>query len=179
MTQQPRFGRRYGRPPLPPRRHRLWPWILFGVVILAIGGCFAVVGVAGKEAGQAVDSAVSSLETSPPTAPRIPNELTTSPPATTESPLGQGKNVVYEITSDVPALTSVTYFDEKAERREETGATAPWTRTVLYKATFTTIGVGARTEGGSVTCRITVDGKVKDEQTATGAHATVNCTTSS
>lgn len=179
MKRQRAFGRRYRRPSYPPRRRTLWPWILLGVVLLAIGGCVAVVSVAGKEAGQAIDSAASSLETSPPTAPRLPGELTTSPPATSESPLGQAKNVVYEIISDSPALSSVTYFDEKSERKQETAVSAPWTRTIAAKSTFAMIGVGAQTEGTSVTCRITVDGAVAAERTATGAHATVNCTTSS
>ncbi|WP_371851946.1 MmpS family transport accessory protein [Nocardia ignorata] len=33
-----------------------------------------------------------------------------------------------------------------------------------------------QTNGSSVTCRITVDGKVADEQTSTGKYAVVNCT---
>ncbi|WP_205876349.1 DUF4352 domain-containing protein [Mycobacterium camsae] len=37
----------------PPRKRKVWPWILLGIVVLFFGGCFAVVGVVGSS----IDSA--------------------------------------------------------------------------------------------------------------------------
>jgi hypothetical protein len=93
----------------------------------------------------------------------------------TPKPSGKGKTVVYEIISDSD-LKSVTYFDANSEIQQETDASAPWTKTVTNTSTYAIAGLGAQTDGTSVTCRITVDGKVKDEKTSTGKYAVVNCT---
>ncbi|WP_406282440.1 MmpS family transport accessory protein [Nocardia sp. NBC_00881] len=54
-------------------------------------------------------------------------------------------------------------------------ADAPWTMTVTNTSTYAIARVGAQTSGTSVTCRVTVDGRVKDE-TSTRKYAVVDCT---
>ncbi|KAF0957730.1 MmpS family transport accessory protein [Rhodococcus sp. T7] len=59
--------------------------------------------------------------------------------------------------------------------RQEYPASAPWSLSVVNAATYPMMGLGAQTEGQSVTCRIIVDGRVMDEQTPVGQYAVVNC----
>ena len=57
-AQQPPPGTYYGRPPdyyqptgsyrSPPKKRKVWPWVLLGVVVLFFGGCFAFVGLVGS-----------------------------------------------------------------------------------------------------------------------------------
>ncbi|WP_157224227.1 MmpS family transport accessory protein [Nocardia paucivorans] len=156
--------------PQPPRRkRRIWPWVLIAVVVLLFGGCFALVGTAAKEASEAIDSAVSSANRPPEAAGRPADNG--APPPLVPKPETDGKEVVYEIISDSGELLHVTYYDEMSDLQQGSSATAPWTKTVVNTSTYAIIGLGAQTTGTSVTCRITVDGKVKDEQTATGKYA--------
>lgn len=118
------------------------------------------------------------------------NEFTVAPmytpsyepmPTIVQSPLApvapsdQAKTVVYEVISN-GALSSVTWFDEDSALQQDTSVSASWSRTVKNSSTYVIAGLGAQTNGTSVTCRITVDGTVVDTQTATGKYAVVNCT---
>jgi hypothetical protein len=102
-------------------------------------------------------------------------EATSIPPLTAQAPSGPGKTIVYEVISD-STLSSVTYFDENSAEKQETGATAPWSKTVVNTSTYAIAGLGAQTNGQSITCRITVNGRVVDTKTSTGQYAVVNCT---
>lgn len=92
----------------------------------------------------------------------------------------QQHTVVYEITGDAKAVdVSYTTFGEHTLLIEgESGAPTPWTKTVqatgfLDGAQFTAT---ADEQGGSVTCKVTVDGKVTKTATASGPHAMATCT---
>ncbi|WP_280475131.1 MmpS family transport accessory protein [Nocardia asiatica] len=164
----------YGQPyppqqPYPPRKRKVWPWILLAVAVLVFGGCVAIIGAAGNEAAKAIDAAATSIQSAADAPPDAPI------PPLTPKPAGKGKTVVYEIISDSD-LRSVTYWDENSELQQLPGADAPWTMTLTNTSTYAITGVGAQTNGTSVTCRVTVDGKVKDEKTSTGKYAVVNCT---
>ncbi|MEV6341335.1 MmpS family transport accessory protein [Nocardia vinacea] len=170
---QPPYGQQpppYGQYPQRPRKRKVWPWVLLGVFLLMFGGCVAILGTAGHEVSKAVDAANSSIQSA-----AADISATSIPPLSAKPPTGKGKTVVYEIVSDSDGLNSVTYFDENSELQQETSATAPWSKTVTNNSTFAVIGLGAQTKGTSVTCRIIVDGKVKDEKTSTGKYAVVNC----
>ncbi|MFC4123954.1 MmpS family transport accessory protein [Nocardia rhizosphaerae] len=178
--QQP-YGQQPGYPPQPPKKKSNTIWIVLGVLglvfLCGIGGCVAILGKAGEEVSKSIDAAASSINSAAPTAPAAPESPGAQvPPLTPGTSTGEGKNIVYEIISDDTELSSVTYFDGNSELQQEAGATAPWTKSVTNTSTIAMIGLGAQTNGTSVTCRITVDGKVEDEQTATGKYAVVNCT---
>jgi hypothetical protein len=167
--QQQPYGQPYPQPyPQPPKKRKVWPWILLAVVVLMFGGCFAILGTAGHEAAKALDAAATSIQSAAesPGAPIPP----LAPKAS-----GKAKTIVYEIISDSD-LRSVTYWDENSELQQLNETAAPWTLTVTNSSTAVIAGAGAQTNGTSVTCRVTVDGKVKDEKTSTGKYAVVNCT---
>lgn len=174
-------------PPSEPKsKKKKWPWIAgIAVVVIIIA---AVAGGGGdkeseKTASESTTSAVESPAAAPaaeaaaPAAPKVEEAAaTTLPPLKAAAPSGKGKQVQYEVISDSATLNSVTWFDEKSEMQQESSVSAPWSLAVNNSSTVVMAGVTAQTDGTSVTCRVTVDGKVKDEQTATGKYAVVNCT---
>jgi heme/copper-type cytochrome/quinol oxidase subunit 2 len=87
--------------------------------------------------------------------------------------------IVYEITGDAAnvSVTYVTYSDEKSDEQQETAATLPWSKEVKAKGLVKEGQVIATTgaEGGTVTCKITVDGKEVSTKTATGQFAIADC----
>ena len=76
-------------------------------------------------------------------------------------------------TADVGYST----FEQAARSGVETGAVVPWTKTVeatgLFIGAFT---VTTGEEGGSVTCKVVVDGKEVKTATAAGEFAVASCT---
>ncbi len=84
--------------------------------------------------------------------------------------------VKYEVTGDAKNV-DISY-GETLEPKEETAATLPWTKETenkgFYKGGMLTVSAGE--EGGTVTCKITVDGKEVSTKTASGEFATVLCT---
>jgi len=96
------------------------------------------------------------------------------PPATTDASV---KTVLYEASSASGQASSVTYFSADNSLRQETDKKLPWSKTVVNDSTYVTTGLTVQNGGtGSITCRITVDGKVADERTAKGQYAVVSCT---
>lgn len=83
--------------------------------------------------------------------------------------------VTYEVTGDAKNV-DVTY-GEVLDPKDETVATLPWTKQVENKGVIKggTLTVTTGEDGGSVTCKITVDGQVVSTKTANGAFAVVMC----
>lgn len=86
--------------------------------------------------------------------------------------------IVYEITGDAPSA-DVTYttFGTTTTTNQETITSLPWTKEVkttgLVKEGQLIVTTGA--DGGSVTCKITVDGKEVKTATASGAFSMASC----
>lgn len=111
------------------------------------------------------------ITTAPKVALPTPETAPTAQPVSAMS-LSQPKTVTYEVSSGGAPIT-VSYLDEKGQSRLFNG-TAPW-RTSLTTSDFGfTAGVTAISTG-TVTCRITVDGKVADEKTDTSRTPSVSC----
>jgi len=86
--------------------------------------------------------------------------------------------IVYEVTGDAPSadITYSTYGDEMTTN-QETVTELPWrkevTTTGIVKDGQLIISTGA--EGGSVTCKLTVDGEVVKTETVSGEFAMATC----
>lgn len=86
--------------------------------------------------------------------------------------------IAYEITGDAPSA-DVTYttFGDSMSTNQETVTTLPWSKEVkttgLVKDGQLIVTTGA--DGGTVTCKITVDGKEVKTATASGAFAMATC----
>ncbi|RZQ62132.1 DUF4190 domain-containing protein [Amycolatopsis suaedae] len=90
--------------------------------------------------------------------------------------LNRTANVTYELTGDAAAV-DVTY-GEGTNPLSEDVPTLPWRKDVQNKGPVPGGLLTATTgpDGGTVTCKITVDGKVVDTQTGSGAFTVVACT---
>lgn len=86
--------------------------------------------------------------------------------------------IVYEVSGDAPSadITYSTYGDEMTTN-QETVTKLPWRKEVsttgIVKDGQLIVSTGA--DGGSVTCKLTVDGEVVKEATASGAFAMATC----
>ncbi|KJL19842.1 membrane protein [Microbacterium azadirachtae] len=104
--------------------------------------------------------------------------------STPAAPLAGDVTIVYEITGTVPDAT-VTYStldNGNVQSASASGQALPWTKTLTAKKdglldvnVFSVSAVGG-IESGDISCKITVDGKVVSEQTASGQAAVVSCT---
>ena len=82
--------------------------------------------------------------------------------------------VKYEIFGSAPRA-NVNYLDLSAEPQRLDGAPLPWTLTLSTTAPSVFPNISAQSDGDRLTCRITVDDEVKDEQTSDGVHALTSC----
>jgi hypothetical protein len=84
------------------------------------------------------------------------------------------KVVKYEIFG-TGTYANINYLDLDAKPQRLDGAAIPWSLTLQTTAPSAAPNIVAQGDGGSVTCRITVDDEVKDERTATGVNALTYC----
>lgn len=89
----------------------------------------------------------------------------------------QHHTIVYSVTGDAKtADVDYSTFDQAGSVKTETGATVPWTKTV--EATGVVIGaftVSTGEAGGTVTCKVVVDGQEVKTATASGEFALASC----
>jgi hypothetical protein len=62
-----------------------------------------------------------------------------------------------------------------AQPRKAGNTTLPWTLTLTTTAPAASPNIIAQSDGDTITCRITVDGVVKDERTTDGVNAQTFC----
>ncbi|SKY71737.1 MmpS family transport accessory protein [Mycobacteroides abscessus] len=109
------------------------------------------------------------------TAPKVAlptAEVAPTAQAVSAMSLSQPKTVTYEVSSGGQPVT-VSYLDEKGQSRLFNGP-APWHTSLTTSDFGFTAGVTAISTG-TVTCRITVDGKVADEKTDVSRTPSVSC----
>lgn len=87
---------------------------------------------------------------------------------------GAAGQVTYEVVSD-GLLSTVVYFDGINDQQTLSGVSAPWSATITNRATYPLYGVTAQTSGTQVSCRITVNGQVRDTKTAVGRYSLAIC----
>ncbi|MFI9813233.1 MmpS family transport accessory protein [Saccharothrix variisporea] len=87
--------------------------------------------------------------------------------------------VVYEITGDAKTadVRYSTYSDGDSATEQERAAVLPWSKVVKAKGVLSagTLTAMAGADGGTVTCRITVDGVERKTASATGPFALADC----
>ncbi|WP_123029557.1 MmpS family transport accessory protein [Mycolicibacterium stellerae] len=83
------------------------------------------------------------------------------------------KNITYEIFGDWGSWGRVGYWDANVKPVAVDLSALPWVHTETTVLSVATADVTAQVAGGSIGCRITVDGLVRAEQTASGEHAAV------
>ncbi len=86
--------------------------------------------------------------------------------------------VVFEVSGAGPA--DITYSSDAAGSSSQAGgSTLPWSKTVKAKGLTAGMSVlaqnGINAKGGEIKCKITVDGKVVKQGSASGKAAIVTC----
>jgi hypothetical protein len=85
------------------------------------------------------------------------------------------KRVTYEIFGSDGTVATINYLDLDAQPQEVKGASLPWSITLTTTAPASNANIVAQGDSDTIGCRITVDGKVKDEKTSDGVHAETFC----
>lgn len=147
-------------------------------IILSIVLAIVYTAAFASAVSNAVESAAASA--GPSSAPQSSADSTSTAPAAGEV------TIVYEITGTIPDAT-VTYStldNGTVQSATASGQALPWTKTLTAKKdglldvnVFSVSAVGGM-ESGDIGCKITVDGKVVSEQTASGQVAVASCTAS-
>lgn len=128
---------------------RVWPYLLSAVILAGVGGYIA------------------HLRLSP--IPDLAIGYSSPPPKLGLLP---EKVIDYELTGGDKATAS--YLDMDARTQDVTVA-LPWRISLRTRALTVSTGVLAQGAATRLGCRILVDGVVRDERTAQGPHAAVNC----
>lgn len=84
------------------------------------------------------------------------------------------KIVRYEVFG-AGGSANINYLDLDAKPQRVDSAQLPWSLTLETDAPSAAPNLIAQGTGPTITCRITVDGEVKDERTATGVDALTYC----
>ena len=85
------------------------------------------------------------------------------------------KRIQYEIFGDLAGWGRVSYWDVNSHPVAVDLTALPWAHTETTVLTTATADITAQVAGGNIGCRITIDGKVRSEHTATGEHAGIWC----
>ncbi|MDT5159832.1 MAG: hypothetical protein QOC90_142 [Mycobacterium sp.] len=84
------------------------------------------------------------------------------------------KEVQYEIFG-TGTVATINYLDLDAQPQKAENVSLPWTLDLTTTAPAASPNIVAQSDGGSISCRITVDGVVKDERTTDGVNAQTFC----
>ncbi|MCV7301813.1 hypothetical protein H7J93_19495 [Mycobacterium barrassiae] len=97
------------------------------------------------------------------------------------TPIGAGtaedtspKVVVYEVFGSGNSAV-INYMDLNGKPQRAPDVALPWSISLETTAAAASVSLLAQGDGNSITCRVTVDGEVKDERTATGVNAETYC----
>jgi hypothetical protein len=85
------------------------------------------------------------------------------------------KYVTYEIYGPHATTGMVSYVDERAQPREATFDSLPWSLTLTTTQPSVFANVMAQGDGDELGCRITVNGELRDEQRTGGHSAATFC----
>jgi hypothetical protein len=85
------------------------------------------------------------------------------------------KRVTYEVFGPVGATATINYLDLSANPQSLKQVPLPWTLTLTTTAPAATPILLAQGNAETIGCRITIDGKVKDEKSTQGADAFTFC----
>ena len=84
------------------------------------------------------------------------------------------KVVTYQIFGTGSNAT-INYLDLDAQPQKAENASLPWSLTLTTTAPAASPNIVAQSDGNTISCRITVDGVVKDERTSDGVNAQTFC----
>jgi hypothetical protein len=84
------------------------------------------------------------------------------------------KVMVYDVYGSPGTTAQISYFDPDANVHSLT-ATLPWSVTLSTTLPTVSANLMARADGDQIGCRVTVNGTVREEQSASGVDAQTYC----
>ncbi|MCV7408369.1 hypothetical protein AWC05_04930 [Mycobacterium florentinum] len=85
------------------------------------------------------------------------------------------KTAVYEILGPAGTTGVVNWMDAEAQPQKANFTTLPWSQTIVAEMPGIFAYVVAQGDGPTISCRITVDGKLVDERQVNTRNAQVSC----
>jgi len=85
------------------------------------------------------------------------------------------KVVVYEVSGPPGATANINYRDENANTHQVNGAPLPWSTTISTTLPAVSANIVAQSDGNEISCKITVDAVVRDQQNSNGHNAQTFC----
>jgi len=85
------------------------------------------------------------------------------------------KVVVYEVAGAPGTTANINYWDENANTHQVHEAPLPWSFTISTTLPAVSANIMAQTDGNQISCKITVDGVVREQQNADGHNAQTFC----
>jgi hypothetical protein len=85
------------------------------------------------------------------------------------------KVVTYEIFGPPGTVATINYLNLDAQPQEAKDVALPWSITLTTTAPAASANIVAQGDGDSISCRITVNGEVKDVNTTDGVNAETFC----
>ncbi len=84
------------------------------------------------------------------------------------------KVMVYDVDGSPGSTAQISYFDPDAKVHYIT-APLPWSITLSTTLPAVSASLMAQTDGDQISCRVTVNGTVREEQSANGINAQTYC----
>jgi Mycobacterium membrane protein len=85
------------------------------------------------------------------------------------------KVVVYEVSGPPGSVADINYWDENANTHQVNAAPLPWSTTISTTLPSVSANIMAQTDGNRISCKITVDGVVREQQNSDGHNAQTFC----
>lgn len=85
------------------------------------------------------------------------------------------KHVTYEVYGPADTTGMISYADVRTQSQEAQFITLPWTLTLTTTNPSVFANIVAQGDGNELGCRITVNGKLRDQREASGYKASVTC----
>ncbi|WP_231639235.1 MmpS family transport accessory protein [Mycobacterium sp. Marseille-P9652] len=85
------------------------------------------------------------------------------------------KVVVYDVSGPPGTVANINYWDENANTHQVDNAPLPWSATISTTLPSVSANIMAQGDGSAISCKITVDGVVREHQTSDGHNAQTFC----
>jgi Mycobacterium membrane protein len=85
------------------------------------------------------------------------------------------KVVTYEVSGPAGSTANINYWDENANTHQVNAAPLPWSFTISTTLPSVSANIMAQTDGNQISCKITVDGVVREQQNSDGHNAQTFC----
>jgi hypothetical protein len=85
------------------------------------------------------------------------------------------KVVVYEVSGPPGTTANINYWDAEANTHQVNGAALPWSATISTTLPSVSANLMAQGDGSQISCKITVDGVLREHQNSDGHNAQTFC----